>query len=358
MSIVTIVGAGMMGSALCWPLRDNGHSVRLVGTPLDTEIISGLQAGGPHPRLQRRLPQGVEPYDYTRLQTALDGAEVVVSGVSSFGVEWFAAVVGPHLRPETPVIAVTKGLEDQPDGDLLVLPAATDRRLPLHLQGRLSLNAIGGPCIAHELAARRQTCVVFCGSQRSVLERLQAVFATDYYHIWPSTDLVGVEMAAALKNAYAMGVSLAVGMLDQAGVDGLAHMYNPQAALFAQSCWEMQHLLAAVIGAEAAPAGPSATSWLPFPGDLYVTVFGGRTRRLGQLLGQGLSFGEASQALAGETLESVAIISRVGRALPKLAARGRLRLEDFPLLAHLNELVRGDRRVDIPWERFFYQTVP
>jgi glycerol-3-phosphate dehydrogenase len=55
MSNVTIVGAGMMGTAMAWPLSDNGHHVRLVGTHLDTEIIASCLKKRCHPRLRRRL---------------------------------------------------------------------------------------------------------------------------------------------------------------------------------------------------------------------------------------------------------------------------------------------------------------
>ncbi len=343
MAIITITGAGMMGSALCWPLADNGHTVRLVGTPLDGEIIAALRRDGRHPKLQRALPEGVAFYDHTQLAEALEGAEMVASGVSSFGVEWFASAAGPHLPSGAPVIAVTKGLEDLPDGTLLTLPEATARRLG----APVSLNAIGGPCIAHELAARRQTSVVFTGADPAVLERLRAAFATPYYHIWTSTDVTGVEVCAALKNAYALGVGLAVGMMERAGPDGLANMYNPQAALFAQSCYEMRCLL------EITGGGAENAAWLPGPGDLYVTVFGGRTVRLGRLLGQGRSFAEARRILAGETLESVEIATRVARALPKLAARGLARLEDFPLLLHIDRIINHAAEVKIPWEQFF-----
>jgi glycerol-3-phosphate dehydrogenase (NAD(P)+) len=115
--------------------------------------------------------------------------------------------------------------------------------LPAAIRARTSLNAIGGPCIAHELAARRQTAVVFTGRDRPVLERIRALLATPYYHPWLSTDLAGVEVCAALKNAYALGVGLAVGQMEAAGPDGLANMYNPQAALFGQACYEMRKLL-------------------------------------------------------------------------------------------------------------------
>lgn len=347
MSIITIVGAGMMGTALCWPLADNGHTVRLVGTPLDEEIVTSLHATRIHPKLQRRIPEGVSVFRAAQLPEALAGAEIVASGVSSFGVEWFARTVGEYLQPGVPVIAVTKGLEDQPDGVLITLPEATRRRLPPAVRGQVSLNAIGGPCIAHELAARRQTAVVFCGEDRAVLAHLRETFATSYYHIWLSTDVIGVEVCAAMKNAYALGVGLAVGMMEQAGADGLAQMYNPQAALFAQGCLEMRRLL------EITGGGLDNIAWLPAPGDLYVTVFGGRTVRLGKLLGQGLSFAEARQQMAGETLESVEIATRVARALPRLAARGLAHLEDFPLLLHMDRILNHGERVNLPWEAFF-----
>lgn len=346
MATVTIIGAGMMGTAMCWPLADNGHSVRLVGTPLDGEIIDSLVQNNDHPTLQRSVPLGVQPYRVDRLGKALDGADLIISGVSSFGVEWFAGAVGPLLKAGQPVLAVTKGLEDQPNGDLWILPDVTQSKLPPCLRESANLNAIGGPCIAHELAARRHTGVVFAGTEPDVLRWLRDALATDYYHISLSTDLVGVEVCAAMKNAYALGVGLAVGMMEAAGADGLARMYNPQAALFGQAVLEMQRLLAVMGG------GTQNAHWLPGPGDLYVTVFGGRTVALGKLLGKGASFRDARERMAGVTLESVEITTRVARALPKMAGRGLLKLADFPLLLHLDEIINQGQSVKIPWNRF------
>ena len=209
------------------------------------------------------------------------------------------------------------------------------------------LNAIGGPCIAHELAARRQTGVVFTGEDPQILARLKDELQTGYYHIWTSTDVVGVEVCSALKNAYAAGVALAVGMMEAAGPDGLANMYNPQAALFAQGIHEMGVLLRLLGG------GLDNLHGLPGPGDLYVTVFGGRTVSLGKLLGKGIPFTEARQILAGVTLESVEIIARVAEALHKLEGRGLVKAADFPLLLHLNTIIHQGAPVNIPWDAFF-----
>jgi glycerol-3-phosphate dehydrogenase (NAD(P)+) len=347
MATVTIIGAGMMGTAMCWPSVDNGHEVRLVGTPLDEDAIRSIRATRVHPNLAREVPAGVRAYPVSDLATGVEGADLLINAVSSFGVDWFAEAVGLYLRPEVPVLSVTKGLEGDAAGNLVTLPVALDGRLPAAQRGTISFNAIAGPCIAHELAARRHTAVVFTGADAGVLTTLCDLLSTSYYHVWTSIDVIGVEVCAAMKNAYALGVALAVGQMEAMGPDGLANGYNPQAALVAQSCFEMRRLIE-ILGGD-----PGQVSWLPGAGDLYVTVFGGRTVRLGKLLGKGMPFSEAREVLAGVTLESVEITTRVARALPKLEERGVAKALEFPLLLHLDQILNHAAPVDIPWDAFF-----
>ncbi len=347
MGRIAVVGAGMMGTALCWPLCDNGHTVRLVGTPLDQEVIHSIRSSGIHPKLERSLPAGIETFFHSDLPEALAGVDVVVCGVSSFGVDWFNTAAGPFLRSDVPVLAVTKGLAVLPDGDLQPLPDYINSRLPAALQDNISLNAIAGPCIAHELAARRQTCVVFTGKNRTILEQLQGVFETPYYHIRNSVDMKEVEICAALKNGYALAIGIAAGMADREGTDGLANMYNPQAAVFAQSCQEMRMLIEKLKG------NGGHVSWLPGAGDLYVTVFGGRTRRLGVLIGQGRSAAEALHLMQGVTLESVEIVTRVAAALRILEERRVVEPGQFPLLKFLDALLNQGAKASFPWDEFF-----
>lgn len=346
MASVVIVGAGRMGTAMAWPLRDNGHQVRLVGTPLDDSIIHEIRTTRVHPHHARKIPDGVEPFSHTELHRALYQADVVISGVSSFGVRWFADAIGPLLPTSVPVLAVTKGLEDLPNGDLRTLLDATDTRLPPAIRHRISLNAVAGPCIAQELAARRHSCVVFCGRDRRVLAGLRGLLGTSYYHISLSTDVIGVEVCAALKNAYALAVGIALGVMDRAGPDGLAHMYNPQAAVVGQACREMRLLVSAFGGR------PEQAAWLPGAGDLFVTILGGRTVRLGRRLGEGRSIADALQEMRGETLESVQIITVMARALPKLTARGVVPAGGFPLMERLGDIVVNGAPPDFPWGRF------
>jgi glycerol-3-phosphate dehydrogenase (NAD(P)+) len=90
-------------------------------------------------------------------------------------------------------------------------------------------------------------------------------------------------------------------------------------------------------------------------GDLYVTVYGGRTRLVGILLGRGLNIDEAKQELQGVTLESLVVAGRVAAAVRVKAQRGLANLEDFPLLMHIDEIITEKKEVQIPWEKFTFE---
>lgn len=346
MAIVTIVGSGMMGSALAFPARENGNEVRLVGTHLDREIIDACRRTGQHPKFVRPFPEGVKYYQLEELEQALEGVDLVIGGVSSFGVEWFGDYVLPRIPDGTKVLTVTKGLMDTEDGRLLTYPQLWQKKLE-EMGKTLSLNAVGGPCTSYELVAHDQTWVAFCGKDMDTLLDIKSVMSTDYYHISLSTDVTGIESAVALKNGYALGVSLTIGLNQKAfGLDSELH-YNSQAAVFGQSVREMQKLL------EYQGAG-SLENLSIGVGDLYVTVFGGRTRLIGTLLGRGLDIDEAKKELNGVTLESLVVAERVARAIRIAAKAGRLQAEDFPILMHVDEIITNRRAVNLPWEDFTF----
>jgi len=341
MSIITIVGAGMMGSAIGIPAADNGHEVRLVGTPLDREIIDHARKTGNHLTMKRKLPDTYKYYQFEEMQEALKGADLMVGGVSSFGVEWFAEKVLKVVDKELPILTVTKGMMDDEEGNLMVYPDLFEK-----LSGNrgLKLNAVGGPCTSYELADLDYTEVTFCGKDIELLRWIRSLFETDYYNVSVSNDVIGVEAAVAMKNAYALGVSLAIGLSEKReGVEGKEH-YNSQAAIFGQASKEMKKVLAFM--------GAQEESLMLGIGDLYVTVFGGRTRKIGTLLGRGLSFDEAMETLKGVTLESIVIATRSARAVKKKIAVGELNEADFPLLMHIYEIIVDKKPVNVPWKKF------
>ncbi len=348
MATVTIIGSGMMGSALAFPAAENGHSVRLVGTHLDRDIIETCMRTGRHPKFEKDFPQGVTYYQIEEMENAIQGADMIIGGVSSFGVDWFGDYVLPKIPDEIPVITVTKGLWNTAEGKLLTYPALWQQKLDA-LGKKLVLNAIGGPCTSYELVAHDQTEVAFCGPDMAVLEKLRAIMTTDYYHISLTTDVVGIESAVALKNGYALAIALTIGLnRKQFGEDTLH--FNSQAAVFGQSVKEMQKLLV-IQGAG------TMDNLCVGAGDLYVTVYGGRTRQVGILLGEGLDIDAAREKLAGVTLESLVVAVRVAAAMKVKAARGEVDLCAFPLLMHVDEILTEKKPVDIPWEAFTYRKV-
>ena len=139
-----------MASALTFPLFENGHEVRLVGSPLDDGVIDRLRQDNYHVNLLRTLHEGIHYYKNAERGQALEGAELVVCGVSSFGVDWFGDEVLPALDERVPVISVTKGMLDLEDGTMLTYPEYWKKKLPE--ESRLKLYAIGGPCTARDLA--------------------------------------------------------------------------------------------------------------------------------------------------------------------------------------------------------------
>lgn len=341
MATVTIIGAGMMGSALAFPARENGHEVRLVGTHLDREIIEKSIETGRHPKFEKDFPAGVKYYQIEDVKKAIDGADMIIGGVSSFGVDWFGETILPLIPESIPLLTVTKGLVDTEDGKLITYPeywkSMTDKKI--------SFNAIGGPCTSYELVAHDQTEVAFCGDDLETLKFLRSIMETDYYHISLSRDVVGIESAVALKNGYALGIALTIGLNQKAfGLDSELH-FNSQAAVFGQSVKEMSRLL------DFQGAG-TLDNLAVGAGDLYVTVYGGRTRLVGILLGRGLNIDEAKAELNGVTLESLVVAERVARAVKKSAKLGKLSLADFPLLMHIDEIIIDKQPVNIPWDEF------
>ncbi len=345
MAVITIVGAGMMGSALAFPARENGHEVRLVGTHLDREIIAGCVRENRHPKFEKSFPDGIKFYQIEGLSEALCGADAVIGGVSSFGVDWFSETVLPAICEGTPVLTVTKGLADTKDGRLLTYPDLWEASLK-KLGKKLPLCAVGGPCTSYELVAHDQTEVTFCGKDEGALKLLKGFLGTDYYHISTTSDVTGIESAVALKNGYALGIALTVGVNKRVYGNDALH-YNSQAAVFGQAVREMHRLLEF-------QNAMTLNNLCVGAGDLYVTVYGGRTRLVGILLGEGKSIDEAKAILNGVTLESLVVAERVARAVRVNIKNGTLKAEDFPLLLHIDDILTKKAAVSIPWDKFTY----
>jgi glycerol-3-phosphate dehydrogenase (NAD(P)+) len=344
LAIIAILGAGRMGTAVTWPLRENGHEVRLVGTHLDDEIIQSCRDDCFHPGLRRRIPDGVQPYYFSELPGALQDADVIVSGVNSLGVRWIGRTLAPLLWPGAVILSLSKGVEA--DGESLrILPDVLASELPEELRTQVCINAVAGPVLAYELSGRRISATVFTGKDPAGLRKLRDIFCCDYYRVWCSTDMTGVEVFAALKNAYVVGIGAARGLLEAAGgPDEInAAMHNTAALLFAAAAKELSQIVRIVGGQAEGFAG------LQGAGDLYVTATGGRTFRLGWLLGTGLTYSQAQAVMQEDTLEGAFAALQMAKLLPAWEAAGIVSPTDLPMLRAIIRALTTDTPLALPW---------
>ena len=182
----------------------------MVGSPLDNEIIDACIATNRHPKFDRDFPAGVKYYKVTEWKEAVKGADFVIGGVSSFGVDWFGEEILANLDPAMPVLSVTKGLINLEDGTLISYPDYWRKNL-LEKGIDRHVCAVGGPCTSYELVFHDQTEVAFCGVNTDELKMMKEAMTTSYYHISITNDVIGLESAVALKNAYALSVAMTVG---------------------------------------------------------------------------------------------------------------------------------------------------
>jgi glycerol-3-phosphate dehydrogenase (NAD(P)+) len=349
MARIAILGAGMMGSALAVPLVERGHEIRLIGTGLDHEIISRLKSGGEHLTLRYPLPGSIQPFFEAELDAALDGVEAIALGVSSAGVRWAGRALA-GLRSAVPLLMISKGLHW--DGTrFAILPDVLKQELPAGLG--IEPVAVAGPCIAGELARRVETCTVFTGRDAQSCAAWAELARGPYYHVFTSSDPVGTEVCAALKNAYAMGIGFVAGQHERSGGSaGSIAMHNGEAALYAQAIAEAERLVVLLGGAPGTAAG------LAFAGDLNVTCNGGRTGRFGRFLGQGMGRQRAIAAMQGATLECLEILETLRAGLAVFEATGKLERGALPFLDHMLSVALDDQPVLIPYGSFFKELQP
>ncbi len=333
MSTITILGAGAMGSAIATPLLDAGFDVRLWGTHLDDHLIDAIEAGRPHPRTNVAVPNQVTAYRYPQLAEALDGARVVVLAVSSVGVIDITRLAAPHLAGVEAIWITSKGFAPDNQGRIELLPQVMNQVLA-EAGRRLSIVAIGGPCKANEVAARRPTAPIFGALEAP--ESWAAMATTPAYRVAATTDRDGVELCAALKNVYAIALGAADGLAENGGQP----YHDLKSAIFAQALAELRVLL------EADGADPWTVLGLAGAGDLEVTGLSGRNKVYGSRLGAGQAADEAlaEMVAAEQTVEGVAAVKL---AIQFIAERHSDANSAFPLLNAIYAVVHQGAPLEV-----------
>lgn len=275
---ITVLGSGGWGTALSLLLLDNGNDVTLWSF-LEKEA-QVLKETRENPMLKGvPLPEALK---ITNSMDTLTDSELVVLATPSFAVRETARKARPLLREDAVVVSVAKGIEKD---TALCLTQIIEEEL----QGKGRVVALSGPSHAEEVGRRVPTGCVAASRDMAAAELVQDVFMSPRFRVYTNSDVLGVELGAALKNVLALccGVSDGMGLGD-----------NTKALLMTRGMTEMARLGVALGGRKETFAGLSGM------GDLIVTCTSmhSRNRRCGILIGQGKNVQEAMKEV-GATVE-------------------------------------------------------
>lgn len=268
---VSVIGAGSWGSALAMHLARSGCRVSLWAR--EAEVVDGIRAHRRNPLFlpDFTFPDHVDPS--TSLAEVAAGAEAVVLVVPVQFLRSVLAELAPHLPSDAPVVSASKGIEVSSLARVDEIVAAE-----LHA-GADRFVALSGPSFAREVAAGLPTAAVLAGRDEALVARLQRRFSTASFRFYSSHDVVGVELAGALKNVVAIAAGMTTGL-------GLGH--NALTALLTRGLHEIARLGVKLGGS------PETFRGLAGMGDLVLTCTGAlsRNRQVGERLGRGESLAE------------------------------------------------------------------
>lgn len=289
---IAIVGDGAMGTLCALLLADKVERLVMWGAFADQ--VAALRAERENKRFLpgHRLPANLAVTDDGA--AALAEAELVVSAVPVQYVRSVWEKLRPHLADGVPICSVAKGIENE----TLLRPT----QVLTDVLGPVPVAALSGPCIASEVARKLPASVVAASADAGLRQQVQRLFSTPWFRVYTNDDLVGVELAAAVKNV----IALAAG-----AIDGLEVGDNAKAALVTRGLVEIGRL------GEAMGANRETFAGLAGLGDLVTTCISpaSRNRSTGERLGRGEKLADilASRASVVEgvaTTQSVMALAR------------------------------------------------
>jgi len=263
-----VIGAGSWGTTVAHLLAHNTSTVLWARDPEVAAEVSERHMNS------RYLP-GYDLHPNLRathsFEDAVRQADLLVMGVPSHGFRSTLLEVKEHLRAWVPVVSLTKGLEQ---GTRLRMTEVINEVLPGHPYGVLT-----GPNLAKEILAGDAAATVLAMSDHTISVELQALFATDLFRVYTNPDVVGCEVAGALKNVMAIASGMA---------DGLGTGDNTRSAVITRGLGELTRLGMAMGG------NALTFSGLAGMGDLVATCIStqSRNRHVGEQLGKGRTIAE------------------------------------------------------------------
>ncbi len=299
MKPIAVLGAGSWGTTLANLLAGKGETVRLWAH--EPEVVEAINREHENPLFLPgvRLLEGLRAYGDPC--EAVDGAPTLVSAAPSHAVRSVVNRIKGAVRDGALVVSATKGIETD---TLALMSGVFEECLP---EARFA--ALSGPSFAAEVCQGQPTLVVAAAKDEATSHDAQLIFATPRFRVYSHDDVIGVELAGALKNV----IAIAAGILE-----GLGMGHNPRAAVITRGLAEITRL-GVVLG-----ANPLTFAGLAGMGDLILTTTGSlsRNRALGVALAEGQSLEDYRAAHrsvaegANASKAGAALGSRMGVELP------------------------------------------
>ncbi|MFP3899695.1 MAG: NAD(P)H-dependent glycerol-3-phosphate dehydrogenase [Acidimicrobiia bacterium] len=326
---VAVVGAGSWGTTVAALASQNAPTILWARRAELAGRISG-EHRNPDYLPEFRLPEALAATG--SMAEAVSGADVVVMAVPSHGMRGTLRELAPYVRPWIPVISLAKGLEQE---TLLRMTEVIAEELPGHPVGALT-----GPNLAKEILSGHAAATVVAVSDEHVGAELQRIFATDRFRVYTNPDVVGCELAGALKNV----VAIASGM-----ADGLGTGDNTRAAVITRGLAELSRLGVAMGGKALTFSG------LAGMGDLIATCISrqSRNRSVGEQLGRGRTLPEImadmTMVAEGVTTAKVAVVlaDRYGVDMPLARQVHAVLHEGMPAASAYRGLLRREQRSEL-----------
>ena len=263
-----MLGAGSWGTAVATICAGSAPTVLWARrSELAAEICTQHRNRAYLPDLE--LPSALEAT--ASISDAVAGAGLLVMAVPSHGFRDILGQAAPCVDPDVPVISLAKGLEQ---GSFMRMTEISGEVLPGHHAGVLT-----GPNLAREVVAGQPTASVVAVEDGQLAQEVQLLLSTDTFRVYTNDDVVGCEIAGALKNVIAIAAGMA---------DGMGFGDNSKAALITRGLAELARLGVAMGG------NPLTFAGLAGMGDLVATCISpqSRNRHVGHELGRGRTIGE------------------------------------------------------------------
>lgn len=263
----------------------------------------------------------------TDLGAAVGGADAIVMGVPSHGYRSVLDSVANVIHPRMPILSLSKGIEQD---TLMRMTEVTSDVLPSH--DPTVIGALTGPNLAREIVAGQPAATVIAIADQPTAERLQSVFMQPRFRVYTNPDVVGSEVAGAVKNVMAIAAGMAAGK-------GFGD--NSLATLITRALVEMTRLGVALGG------DVRTFSGLAGLGDLVATCNSNQSRnhRVGFGLGRGRTLddivGEMNMVAEGvkSTRGVLALAERADVEMPIATQVGRVLYDGVTTDAALHELM-------------------